>query len=147
MKHNFFRVLAGLLLGVLSFISLSSCTKDDFSDENIIGKWQSTSITYQEYESGKLIRDESSKCVDVYLGLYFKSDGTGQWIRYGDGKSNTAQITWVIMDDKLTLSAENTLTYNIISLNGKSMTLEYVEEISSDGIKYKCISRIYFKKI
>lgn len=147
MKHNFFRVLAGLFLGVLPFISLSSCTKDDLSDENIIGKWQSTSITYQEYESGKLTGEKSVKCVDFYFGLHLKSDGTGQWIKYDGDESYTIQITWVIMGDKLMLSTEGTLTYNIISLNGKSMTLEYVEEEIYDGIKYKYITKIYYKKI
>lgn len=149
MKHYFFRGLTGLLLGVMSFMFVSSCTKDDFSDKNIIGKWQSTSITFQSYESGKLTAEETEKCIDSYIGFYFKTDGSGQFILYDAGESNTVQITWVIMGDKLMISSPDTstvsLTFNIISIKGNSMTLENVSEKKEEGVKY--VTSIYFKKI
>lgn len=147
MKRNLFRVLAGLFLGVLSVMSLSSCSKEEMNEKNIVGKWQSTSITYKEYEAGKMVSDRTVNCVDFYLGFNFKSDGTGQFVIYEEGESETMQLTWVLMGDKLMISDGATLTFDVISISGSLMVLETTEEETYNGIKYKYVSTINFKKI
>ena len=147
MKRNLFRVLTGLFLGVLSVMSLSSCSKEEMNEKNIIGKWQSSSITTKVYEAGKLVSDRTVNCVDFYLAFTFKSDGTGQYIMYEQGESSTIQINWVLMGDKLMISAGETLTFDVISISGSLMVLETTEEETYNGIKYKYVSTINFKKI
>ena len=147
MKRNLFRVLTGLFLGVLSVMSLSSCSKEEMNEKNIIGKWQSSSITTKVYEAGKLVSDRTDNCVDNYLAFNFKSDGTGQYIMYEEGESSTIQINWVLMGDKLMISAGETLTFDVISISGSLMVLEMTEEYTDNGIKHKYVDTINFKKI
>ncbi|MGM9776447.1 MAG: lipocalin family protein [Candidatus Coprenecus sp.] len=147
MKRNLFRVLTGLFLGVLSVMSLSSCSKEEMNEKNIIGKWQSSSITTKVYEAGKLVSDRTVNCVDFYLAFNFKSDGTGQYIMYEEGESSTIQINWVLMGDKLMISAGETLTFDVISISGSLMVLEMTEEYTDNGIKHKYVDTINFKKI
>ena len=147
MKRNLFRVLTGLFLGVLSVMSLSSCSKEEMNEKNIIGKWQSSSITTKVYEAGKLVSDRTENCVDYYIGFNFKSDGTGQFVEYEEGESETIQITWVLMGDKLMVTAGGTLTFDVISISGSLMVLEMTEEDTYNGIKYKYVETINFKKI
>lgn len=148
MKRNLFRVLTGLFLGVLSVMSLSSCSKDEMNEKNLIGKWQSTSITVKVYEAGKLVSDRTENCVDSYVGFNFKSDGTGQFVEYEEGESETIQITWVLMGDKLMVTDGETSTLDVISITGNLMTLEITaDEDIRNGIMYKWVVTINFKKI
>lgn len=148
---NFIKGLAGFVLGVLSIVSLSSCSKMEQAEKKIVGKWQSTSYTYKEYQDGKLVEEASVTCVDWYNAFNFKSDNTGQMIVYDEGYSGTDPMTWVIMGDKLMITfeeEEENMTYDIISISGDSMTLEMSEEgTGDDGIRYKDIMTWYFKKI
>ena len=148
---NFIKVVAGCVLGVLSIVSLSSCSKMEQAEMKIVGKWQSTSYTYKGYEAGKLVDEYSQTCVDWYRGFNFKSDNTGQEIDYEEGSSDTWPITWVIMGDKLMVTEamdEETETYDIISISGDSMTLEQSDEWTAvNGLRYKEIETFYFKKI
>ena len=146
MKRNLFRVLTGLFLGVLSVMSLSSCSKDDMNEKNIVGNWQSTSITVKVYEAGKLVSDRTENCVDYYIGFNFKSDGTGQFVLHEGDETETAQITWVLMGDKLMIS-DGDITFDVISISGSLMVLEMTEEDTYDGIKYKYVVSFNFKKI
>lgn len=149
MKRNLIRVLTGLFLAVLSVMSMSSCSKDEMNEKKIVGKWQSTSINVKEYVAGKLVSEQSVNCVDFYVGFNFKSDGTGQVIYYEGGESETLQGTWVIMGEKLMLTAADggTTTFDLISINGSSMTLELTEEYTEEGVKCTSVSTYYFKKI
>lgn len=148
MKRNLFRVLTGLFLGVLSVMSLSSCSKDDMNEKNIVGNWQSTSITTKVYEAGKLVSDGTENCVDSYVGFNFKSDGTGQFVEYEEGESETIQITWVLMGDKLMVTDGETSTLDVILITGNLMTLEITaDEDIRNGIMYKWVVTINFKKI
>ncbi|MGN0194895.1 MAG: hypothetical protein ACI4AE_00375 [Candidatus Cryptobacteroides sp.] len=148
MKSTLFKLLTGLTIAVLSLMGISSCNKEDSSDKNIVGKWQSTTISFKEYEAGKLVYEESISCIDYYLGFSFKDDGTGQVIVYDEGESDTSLMNWVIMGDKLMITeTSSTTTFDIISINGGSMVLELSEEYTNGGIKQKDVSTITFKKI
>ena len=130
----------------------SSCSKDEVNEKNIEGKWQSTNVNYKEYKAGKLVNEESETCIEWYLGFNFKSDGTGQIISYSERESETFQITWVIMGEKLMLTQYEegesyTVTFDIIQLNSSSMTLSLTEEETVDGVQYKDIITYNFKKI
>lgn len=146
------KILMGLIAGVLMIFATSSCSKDEVNEKNIEGKWQSTNVNYKEYKAGKLVNEESETCIEWYLGFNFKSDGTGQIISYSERESETFQITWVIMGEKLMLTQYEegesyTVTFDIIQLNSSSMTLSLTEEETVDGVQYKDIITYNFKKI
>ena len=61
---------------------------EEMNEKNLEGKWQSTSVRSQGFDTGKLVYDETSNCVDWYLGFNIKSDGTGQLISYEEGESS-----------------------------------------------------------
>ena len=146
------KILMGLIAGVLMIFATSSCSKDEVNEKNIEGKWQSTNVNYKEYKAGKLVNEESETCIEWYLGFNFKSDGTGQIISYSERESETIQITWVIMGEKLMLTMYGegesyTVTFDIIQLKSSSMTLSLTEEETVDGVQYKDVITYNFKKI
>lgn len=146
------KVLMGLIAGVLLIFTTSSCSKDEMNEKNIEGKWQSTSVSYKEYEAGKLVYDESETCIEWYLGFNFKSDGTGQLISYEEGESETYQITWVIMGEKLMVTQyyegeSETITFDIVEIKSASMTLSMTEEYTYNSVQCKDVSTYNFKKI
>jgi len=148
--RKLFNCLTGLVAIVLLSSVSVSCSKDEKNENKIVGKWQSTSITYTEYEVDKLVYEESETCIEWYIGLNLKSDGTGQIIEYEDGSSSTGQITWVIMSDKLMVTAANeskTETFDIVEIGRNSMTLSITEEYTENGVKHTDIETIYFKKL
>lgn len=129
-----------------------SCSKDD-NDSDIVGKWQSVSYSYQEYEAGKLIDDLSSSCIDWYLGFEFKDDGSGTYISYEDGDVVAVGITWVIMGEKLMVtlndapSGDGSVAYDIVSVSKDSMVLSETDEYVWEGMKCKDVYTYNFKKI
>ena len=144
------KILMGLIAGGLMIFATSSCSKDEMNIKNIEGKWQLTSENYKKYEAGKIEYENSGTSTD--FGLNFKSDGTGQMIRYSERESETIQITWVIMGEKLMLTQykegePHTVTFDIIQIKSSSMTLSMIEEYTSDGVQYKEIITYNFKKI
>lgn len=146
------KILMGLIAGVLMIFATSSCSKDEMNEKNIEGKWQSTNVNYKEYEAGKLAYEESETCIEWYLGFNFKSDGTGQIISYEEGESETIQITWVIMGEKLMITQyvegeSDTITFDIIQIKSSSMTLSITDEYTYDGVQCKDITTYNFKKI
>lgn len=146
------KVLMGLIAGVLLIFTTSSCSKDEMNEKNLEGKWQSTSISYKEYEAGKLVYDESETCIEWYIGFNFKSDGTGQIIDYEDGESDTYQMTWVIMGEKLMVTQyyndeSETITFDIVEIKSNSMILSMTDEYTYNGVQCKDITTYNFKKI
>lgn len=142
----------GFVAGVLLSFTTSSCSKDEMNEKNIEGKWQSTSVSYKGYEAGKLVYDESETCIEWYLGFSFKSDGTGQVISYEGGESETYQITWVIMGEKLMVTQyygneSETITYDVVEIKSGSMTLSMTEEYTYNSVQRKEVSTYNFKKI
>ena len=148
-----FRIAAPLMLGVLLGLSLSSCSKMASDEKNIIGKWQSTSVNEKDYEAGKLVSENTTNCVDWYLGFNFKEDGTGQMIYFEEGEAETVQGTWVIMSDKLIVTAkgdsntEESSTFNIKEIKSDTMVLSMTEEGTSNGIKYENVMTYTFRKL
>lgn len=143
------KVLMGLIAGVLLIFTASSCSKDEM---NIEGKWQSTNVSYKVYEAGKLVNAESETCVDWYYGFNFKSDGTGQRIYYESGESETYQMTWVIMGEKLMVTQyyegeSETTTFDIIEMKRASMILSMTDEYIYNGVQRKNVATYNFKKI
>ena len=150
--NKFIRVVAGCVLGALSIVTLSSCSKMEQIEKNIVGNWRSTRMDYKTYEDGKLDNNESETCVEWYVGYTFKSDHTGQEIWGGDGESTSYPMTWMITGNKLMISytedPEDYKTFNIISISGNSMTLDEVyERTRSDGSQFKEVYTFYLKKM
>lgn len=147
-----FKIFMGLIAGVLLSFATSSCSKDEMNQKNIEGKWQTTSVIFKEYEAGKLVNEETETCIDWYFGFNFKSDGTGQIIRYDEGESDTTQMTWIIMGEKLMITEYDgvepeEITLDIVKIKSNSLVLSLTEEYTSSGVQCKDISICNFKKI
>ena len=147
------KILMGLITGVLFIFAASSCSKDEVNQRKIEGKWQSTNVNIVEYKADKLIDEVSQTCIEWYLGFNFKSDGSGQLIDYEDGESDTYQINWVVMGEKLMITQQlsnggsETITFDIIEIKGSTMTLSMTEEYTYNSVQYKEITTYYFKKM
>ena len=142
------------LIGLVAIaLSSVSCSKDEMNEKNIEGKWQSTKVAYEYYEAGKLVEEGSASCVDWYHGFNFKSDGTGQHIFYESGESETYQMTWVTMGEKLMVTVDlgdqdkETMTFDIVEIKSDSMILSLVYEDTYNGVKTKEVETYYFKRI
>lgn len=86
------------------------------------------------------------------MGFNFMSEGKGQIILYEEGKSMTGQMSWVVMGDKLMITASalelsESMTLTIVEVKGDSMILEVVDEYTLYGTSYKDIERCTFKKL
>ena len=146
------QVLMGLITGILLCFTTSSCSKEEMNEKNLEGKWQSTSVRSQGFDAGKLVYDETSNCVDWYLGFNIKSDGTGQLISYEEGESSISQMTWVLMDNRLIITIESdgesgSMTFDIVEIKSKSMILSETDEYVENGIQCKDVATYTFKKI
>ena len=146
------KIFMGLIAGVLLSFATSSCSKVEINENNIEGKWQSTSASYKVYEADKLVSEESEACIDWYLGFYFKSDGTGQVVNYENGKPDTYKMTWVIMGEKLMVKLNfgeesETVTYDIVEIKSDSMALSETYEYTLNGVQCKEVETYYFNKI
>lgn len=152
MKRTF-KFFVGLVTIALFGMASVSCSKDEMNDKNIEGKWQSTKYTFEYYEGSTLVEEGSESCINWYLGFNYKSDGTGQIISYSDGESDTSQMTWVIMGDKLMLTFDygdgdtETMTFDIVEIKSNSMILSMTSEYTNEGVKEKEVVTYYFKKI
>ncbi|MBO5420087.1 MAG: lipocalin family protein [Bacteroidales bacterium] len=145
---RFVKLFAGLL-SMAAVLSTVSCEKE-VSDTNLVGKWQSTSIVEQSYEGDKLIGEYSESCIEWYIGFNFKDDGTCQLMEVEGNDSEVISCEWVLMGNKLILSskeADESVSYEVVAITASSMTLKMVEEYTSDGVKNKYVSTIYFSKI
>lgn len=149
MKRTLHFLFGLVAIGLLSV----SCSKDEMNEKSIEGKWQSTKLSYEYYEAGKLVEEGTESCIDWYYGFNFKSDGTGQQIYYESGDSETYQMTWVTMGEKLMVTTDygdddvETVTFDIVEIKSNSMILSIVDEYTSNGEKQKEVSTYYFKKI
>lgn len=146
------KILMGLIFGVLLSFATLSCSKDKMNETNLEGKWQSTSVNNKSYEAGKLVYEEAATCIEWYLGFNFKSDGTGQLITYEDGESDTYQMTWVIMGEKLMVTEyyedeSETITFDIVEIKSNSMILSETYEYTDNSIQCKDVTTYNFKKI
>ncbi len=144
MKTCFKTLMGGMIL--LLAAVLVSCSKN--AENDIIGKWQSTMVSYQSYEGDRLVDEGSANCIDWYVGFEFREGGTGLTIDYdAESGSSTYPMTWVIMGDKLMITAESTVTFDVVSISSNTMVLSMPYEYTEGGIKYKDIETYTFKKI
>lgn len=139
--------MVGLAILVLSGGVSVSCSKDEMNERKIVGKWQSESCNYKVYKAGELVYEESETCIGWYIGFNFKDDGTGQAINYEEGDSETLQVTWVVMGDKLMVTNDGTVTFDIVDVSSKSMTLTTTDEYTEQGLSYKDVVTYNLVKI
>ncbi|MBQ7945634.1 MAG: lipocalin family protein [Bacteroidales bacterium] len=144
-----------LSLCMLMLCGLNSCEKENeqtstTKEDLLVGKWKSTKVEYQEYKNGKLVYEESEKCVSWYIAFDFRDNGTGSEIIYEDGESYLDEISsWIIMGENLILKYEDgeAGSMQIEEISENSMVLKFVDEYSYDGIKYEDVTTYYFTKI
>lgn len=141
-----------LSICMLMLCGMSSCRENDSAtkEELLVGKWKSTKVDYLDYENGKLVYENSQKCLSWYYAYDFRNNGTGSEITYTYGKSILVGISsWIIMGENLILKYEDGDSESLMieEINEKSMVLKYVYEYSDDGIKCEEVEIMYFTKI
>lgn len=144
-----------LSLCLLMLCGMSSCRENDSAtkEELLVGKWKSTKVDYLDYENGKLVFEESEKCLSWYVAMDFRDNGTGTIVQTEDGGAGVyvEEIkSWTIMGEDLIItfdSGEVDEPSEIIELNNKSMILKYVDEETYNSIKYRYEFIYYFTKI
>ncbi|MBR0333359.1 MAG: lipocalin family protein [Bacteroidales bacterium] len=151
MKRGIFFMLS---LCMLMLCGMSSCRDDSATKEELlVGKWKSTKVDYLEYENGKLVYEESQKCISWYLAMDFRDNGTGTIVENEDGGAEVyvEEIkSWTIMGEDLIItfdSGEVDEPSEIIELNNKSMILKFVDEETYNNIKLRYEAIYYFTKI
>ena len=145
-----FRLLAALMMAVVC-VSLSSCSKDDNSENptidqaNLIGKWQSTWERVHEIQNGKEVVTFDEANTNRFQE--FKADGTCTQ----DGDSNVYK--WTLKDNELTIIDSNmtefTDIYIIKELTASKLILAFEDWDNTDdgGEELDDVTIFTYKKI
>lgn len=150
----------GFVMGlcVLMLCGLTSCENEENSqtkEELLVGKWQTTKVVFQDYENEKIVYESTRKCIDFYDAFDFKDNGTGNYIIYEVGHSYLEEISsWLIMGEKLIIKLlyddddeAVTVSFDIVEITETSMVLKSLWEETENGVKYKEVETLYFKRI
>lgn len=136
-----------LLIPVLMVLS---CSKEKMNERNIIGKWQSTQVTYEIFADDIPVISTTEFCDGWYLAITFKEDGTGQVILHGkEGEADMEAIKWALLKNELFITADGeTRSCDVISMGKNEMILSISEEEApQNGAKRKEVVKITFRKI
>lgn len=146
-----------LSLCLLMMCGLNSCKDDEQTsttkEDLLVGKWKSTKVDFLDYENGKLVYEESEKCISWYMAMDFRDNGTGTIVETEDGGAEVyvEEIkSWTIMGEDLIItfdSGEVNEPLEIIELNNKSMILKFVDEETYNSIKYRYEDIYYYTRI
>lgn len=121
-----------------------SCTKYSVDESQLVGRWQSESYQYTEYdETGNLALDVTYKAPIFLVTMELNADGTGKWIENSDDYVDEG--SWSLSDKRITItmSSLDVDTFDVISLTSKELVLHGKEVYDDLTIEYK----LHFKKI
>ena len=139
----------GTLLLLVSIFVLTSCEKDeDNKKDDLIGKWNITSVESEITINGVNIIDylmdelglsqsEAEEFAEMFMfdvtgTIEFNSDGTYETIIDGESESGT----WELIDNTLILDkgTESEMEFEIISISSSKLVIEFVETDNSEDI-------------
>lgn len=136
-----------LLIPVMMVLS---CSKEKMNERNIIGKWQSTQVTYEIFVNDRLGISTTEFCDEWYLAMSFKEDGTGQIIvQDKDGATDIEAIKWALLKNELFITVYGeSQSCDVVSMEKNEMILSISEEEDLlNGAKRKDVVKITFRKL
>lgn len=136
-----------LFFAIALVLSVVSCTKTTYSvsEELLIGKWQSETYQYKEYDqTGHLVLDVTYKSPLFLITLLLNSDGTGICEDNSDNPY-VDEGNWYLSDKTITMTMLplDIDTFDIISVTPKDLVLQGKEIEDDIMVEMK----LYFRKI
>ena len=130
--------------GLLMTLMATSCEKNDVNENKLVGKWQSESYQYIEYDgTGNPILDVTYKAPAFLVTMELNADGTGKCVEKSDGYEDEG--SWSLSDKRITITMSplDVDTFDVISVTSKELVLSGKEVYDDLTIEYK----LHFKKI
>ena len=127
-------------------LSVMSCTKYSVDENQLVGRWQSESYKYTEYDkNGHPVLDVTYRTPIFLVTMELNADGTGIWVDNSEGLDSVDEGSWSLSDKKLTItmSALDIDTFDVVSVTSKELVLSGKEVYDDLTIEYK----LHFKKI
>ena len=143
----------GLIIVIIMSLAISSCTKEDQYQQNVIGVWKISRIAIIYYENGKEAETVEEVNYYDYFNFDFKSDGTLRVYFDEEVGGSPYPITWKIENSKMILKESfpdrEAIEYalDIVELTKSSMILSNTHnEYEMEGIHYKSVNKVSFTK-
>ena len=128
-----------LLTAILAVLGLSSCEKAP--SKAIVGTWEATTME-AKVENFTMTMDVAE--TGAVIQFKFNSDGTATAYIEEEGMGDSTPFEYEVTDDILTIYFEDVATDIPITIEKKTMTMEFSGEIlEEEGMTVK----LYFKKI
>lgn len=134
MKKNLFYLLGA---AIAMMLIATSCNKKQALENQVVGKWESTSITLKEYVDGELMLETTIPGNTFAFKFTFNANGTGQIGVAMDGEEDSESITWYVDEEELILSTsadDEPLVLDVLSIGRSDMELRQVNDYSDQGI-------------
>ncbi|MBR4038456.1 MAG: hypothetical protein IKJ02_07855 [Tidjanibacter sp.] len=134
MKKNLFYLLGA---AIAMMLIATSCNKKQALEDQVVGKWESTSITLKEYVDGELMLETTIPGNAIAYKFTFNANGTGQIGIAMDSEEDSESITWYVDEEELILSTgadDEPLVLDVISIGRSDMELRQVNDYSDQGI-------------
>lgn len=110
-----------------------SCSKTELTDNEIVGTWRETEVSYKVYIDGQLEEQGTDTLTDSYMEFILQSGGTGIYLAYDEGEpdSDRTPMTWQITDGKFQVAIDG-MPLEIISITPDEMYVYFVYEFYDD---------------
>ena len=134
MKKNLFYLLGA---AIAMMLIATSCNKKQALEDQVVGKWESTSITLKEYVDGELMLETTIPGNTIAYKFTFNANGTGQIGIAMDGEEDSESITWYVDEEELILSTgvdDEPTVLDVLSIGRSNMELRQVYDYSDQGI-------------
>lgn len=134
MKKNLFYLLGA---AIAMMLIATSCNKKQALEDQVVGKWESTSITLKEYVDGELMLETTIPGNTIAYKFTFNANGTGQIGIAMDGEEDSESITWYVDEEELILSTgvdDEPTVLDVLSIGRSNMELRLVYDYSDQGI-------------
>lgn len=134
MKKNLFYLLGA---AIAMMLIATSCNKKQALEDQVVGKWESTSITLKEYVDGELMLETTIPGNTIAYKFTFNANGTGQIGIAMDGEEDSESITWYVDEKELILSTgadDEPTVLDVLSIGRSDMELRLVYDYSDQGI-------------
>ena len=134
MKKNLFYLLGA---AIAMMLIATSCNKKQALEDQVVGKWESTSITLKEYVDGELMLETTIPGNTIAYKFTFNANGTGQIGIAMDGEEDSESITWYVDEEELILSTgvdDEPTVLDVLSIGRSDMELRLVYDYSDQGI-------------
>lgn len=151
MKKLYYICMVGLLLSAM-MLGFSGCSDDDGpgSSTDLIGTWQSVSISGWDKEDGEIVDEWDEEDSDIKI--VFNEDGTYEhYERWSNSWHGGYVGTWKYKGGKIYVYDEEDEEWDdeistVKSLSSSQLVLDYYEKYTEDGVRYEYyVSEIYRK--